>query len=186
MSKRVCVYCGSRTLNNPGLSAIAVSLGEAIARRTWGLVYGGGKVGMMGIVANACLEGGSEVIGIIPTALKRAEVAHTGVTELIETPDMHSRKAKMEELSDAFVVLPGGFGTLDEFFEILTWKQLGFHNKPIALVNHTGYFEGLAQFVDTAIGTNFIRDENRTLFSIVESFEELMEFLDEQLSFKTA
>lgn len=186
MSRRICVYCGSRSPNNPELSALAVSLGKFIAQRKWGLVYGGGKVGMMGTVANACLEEGGEVIGIIPTALKRAEVAHTGITKLIETPDMHSRKAKMEELSDAFVVLPGGFGTLDEFFEILTWKQLGFHYKPIALVNHTGYFEGLNRFVDTAIETNFIRNENQSLFSIISSFEELMEFLDEELSFRTS
>lgn len=177
MSFSVCVYCGSRKPLNTNLSKLAEKTGQTIAEKNWKLVYGGGKVGMMGIVADAVLQSNGEVIGIIPTALKKAEVAHTGVTELIETPDMHSRKALMEQKSDVFLVLPGGFGTLDEFFEILTWRQLGFHNKPIILINQDGYFDGLILYMENAIRENFIRDENRSLFFITENFDDTFKIL---------
>lgn len=181
MSINICVYCGSRTPDDIQLADQAKELGASIANRNWGLVYGGGKVGMMGIVADAALAQNGEVIGIIPTALKRAEVVHTGVTKIIETADMHTRKALMEKKSSAFVVLPGGFGTLDEFFEILTWRQLGFHNKPIILVNAKGYFDGLASFVDKAISEDFIRSNNRDLFWITANVEEALTVLEEQI-----
>ncbi len=179
--KKICVYCGSRTPNDTELSSLAVEAGKQIARNGWSIVYGGGKVGMMGLVANAALEGNGEVIGIIPTALKKAEVVHTGVTTLHETQDMHTRKAMMESISDAFVVLPGGYGTLDEFFEILTWRQLGIHNKPIILINKNGYFDGLQVFVDKALDENFITDKSVSLFHIVPELEDCFEILNSEL-----
>lgn len=182
MSINICVYCGSRTPKDSHFADLAKELGAFIASKNWGLVYGGGKIGMMGIVADSALKNNGKVTGIIPTALKRAEVVHTGVTEILETPDMHTRKALMEKRSSAFVVLPGGFGTLDEFFEILTWRQLGIHNKPIVLVNAFGYFDGLKQFVDTSINQHFVRDENRDLFSITSNLEETVTFLEEKLT----
>ncbi len=178
----ICVYCGSRTPKNQQLSELAREFGTWISDNDHTLVYGGGKVGMMGIIADAVLESGGDVIGIIPTALKREEVVHTGATEIIETPDMHTRKALMEKKSSAFVVLPGGFGTLDEFFEILTWRQLGFHNKPIVLVNVDGYFDGLTHFVETALGEDFIRDSSLNLFSVVQNFSEAVRVLEEKLN----
>ncbi len=177
MSKNVCIYCGSRTPKNIELQKLAIGIGQSLARNNWGLVFGGGKVGMMGLAADAALEAGGEVIGIIPTALKRVEVVHTGLTELHETPDMHSRKAMMEHKSDAFVILPGGFGTLDEFFEILTWRQLGFHSKPIILINAEGYFDGLIQYVNKAIDEDFIRENNLDLFTVVSTLDEAIEAL---------
>tara|TARA_R110002124_G_scaffold46903_1_gene140210 strand:- start:9790 stop:10341 length:552 start_codon:yes stop_codon:yes gene_type:complete len=182
MNLYICVYCGSRTPENTLLAEFATDLGASIAQRNWGLVYGGGKVGMMGIAADAALANKGEVIGIIPTALKRAEVVHTGVTEIIETPDMHTRKALMETKSSAFVVLPGGFGTLDEFFEILTWRQLGFHNKPIILVNACGYFDGIKKFVNTALSQDFIRENNLKLFSVTSTIAETMAVLEKHLN----
>ncbi|XWN38576.1 MAG: TIGR00730 family Rossman fold protein [Balneola sp.] len=182
MSLNICVYCGSRIPTEKKFRNLAEQVGSAIANKKWGLVYGGGKVGMMGVISDSVLKENGTVIGIIPTALKRAEVVHTGVTEIIETPDMHTRKALMEEKSSAFVVLPGGFGTLDEFFEILTWRQLGIHNKPIVLVNAFGYFDGLKSFVDKAIDHDFVRRENLNLFSIVSNVEEAMVVLEGKLS----
>lgn len=176
--KNICVYCGSRLPNDVRIAELARQLGNAIARNQWGLVYGGARVGMMGVIAEAVLSNKGNVLGIIPTALKRREVEHTGLSELIETKDMHSRKALMEKKSDAFVILPGGFGTLDEFFEILTWRQIGLHNKPIVLVNAFGYFDGLEQFTNKAISTGFIKAENRSLFCIVPTLEKCIEALE--------
>lgn len=183
MSKNVCVYCGSRTPQNPVFIESAVQTGISLAQNGWGLVYGGGKVGMMGLVANATLEHGGEVIGVIPTALKKEEVVHTGLTELHETQDMHTRKALMEARSDAFIVLPGGFGTLDEFFEILTWRQLGFHDKPIYLLNVDGYFDGLKHFFERALETDFIRQHSLDLLRVSDSVTETMEMLTRDFVF---
>lgn len=182
MRLNICVYCGSRIPAEKKFRDLAEQVGSAIANKKWGLVYGGGKVGMMGVISDSVLKENGTVIGIIPTVLKRAEVVHTGVTEIIETPDMHTRKALMEEKSSAFVVLPGGFGTLDEFFEILTWRQLGIHNKPIVLVNAFGYFDGLKSFVDKAVDHDFVRGENLNLFSIVSNVEEAMVVLEGKLN----
>lgn len=181
MNKKVCVYCGSRKPEDPEIAFLPVQIGQALAKKGIGLVYGGGKVGMMGLMANAALEEDGKVYGVIPTTLKKAEVVHTGLTELHETQDMHTRKALMESLSDAFIILPGGFGTLDEFFEILTWRQLGIHDKPIILVNMNGYFDGLQQFLDTALEQDFIRENSLQLFHITDSFEDCMELLEVDL-----
>ncbi len=164
--KNICVYCGSRDSTNSNFPKLAQQAGQEIVQRNWGVVYGGGNIGMMGKLADAALDENGRVIGVIPTQLKEAEVAHTGLTVLHETQDMHTRKALMESLSDAFLVLPGGFGTLDEFFEILTWRQLGIHNKPIFLMNEEGYFDGLVQFTEKAIEQGFVRKESLNLFHI--------------------
>ena len=178
----ICVYCGSRIPNQPTFIDLAERLGAYIGKKGHTLVYGGGKVGMMGIIADATLQNDGEVIGIIPTALKRAEVVHTGVTEIIETKTMHTRKALMEEKSDIFVVMPGGFGTLDEFFEILTWRQLGIHSKPIIMINIDGYFDGIVQFVSTALQKNFINENNLELFSFTPNFDETIAVLEQKLT----
>lgn len=169
--KNICVYCGSRDSTNSNFPKLAQQAGKEIVRRNWGIVYGGGKVGMMGKLADAALEENGQVFGVIPTHLKKAEVVHTGLTDLHETQDMHTRKALMESLSDAFLVLPGGFGTLDEFFEILTWRQLGIHNKPIFLMNTEGYFDGLIQFTENAIEHGFIHKKSRNLFHVCPDLE---------------
>ncbi len=179
--KRICVYCGSRLSSNPDFTNLAQQAGKEIVHRGWELVYGGGKVGLMGQVAGAALEDNGTVYGVIPKVLKRKEIAHTGLTQLYETPDMHSRKAKMEALSDGFLVLPGGFGTLDEFFEILTWRQLGIHNKPIILLNAQHYFEGIIQFTQTAFSQDFINQELLKLFTVCDTLHEAMETLEAQL-----
>ncbi|GAB5408182.1 MAG: TIGR00730 family Rossman fold protein [Balneolaceae bacterium] len=176
--KSVCVYCGSRKPLDNAISKLATQLGERIAQKNWTIVYGGGKVGIMGVVADAALSKQGEVIGVIPTHLKKLEVEHTGITKLHETQDMHTRKALMESLSDVFVVLPGGFGTLDEFFEILTWRQLGIHNKPIILVNINGYFDGLEAFTKRAISEDFIREKSLELYQIAYSLDECFEMLE--------
>lgn len=175
--KKVCVYCGSRVPEDPDIINLAKELGATFANEQIRLVYGGGKVGVMGIIADACIDNGGEVIGVIPTAIKEMEVAHTGLTELHETQDMHTRKAMLESLSDIFLVLPGGFGTLDEFFEILTWRQLGFHDKPIILVNINGYFDGLLHFVENGLKENFLRASALELFSVVSNFDDCMEMI---------
>ncbi len=180
--KYICVYCGSKDSSNPNFPELAQQVGDEISSRNWGIVYGGGKVGMMGKVADAALNNNGKVIGVIPTHLKEMEVAHLELTDLHETQDMHTRKALMESLSDAFLVLPGGFGTLDEFFEILTWRQLGIHNKPIFLLNTEGYFDGLVQFTQNAIEHNFIHKESLSLFHICKDtdscFEQLERFFE--------
>ncbi|MAO63570.1 MAG: TIGR00730 family Rossman fold protein [Balneola sp.] len=176
--KNICVYCGSRKGNNPKFPELAKQAGREIAHRDWGVVYGGGKIGMMGELANAALTEGGEVVGVIPTHLKDREVAHKGLTDLHETQDMHTRKALMESLSDAFLVLPGGFGTLDEFFEILTWRQLGLHNKPIFLLNSEGYFDGLVQYTENAVKHEFIHKESLSLFHVCEDLESCFQQLE--------
>lgn len=176
--KSICVYCGSRKPQTKEINQTAVQLGKEIASRNWALVYGGGKVGMMGLAADSALKSNGDVIGVIPTHLKKAEVVHLGLTKLHETQDMHTRKALMESLSDAFVVLPGGFGTLDEFFEILTWRQLGIHNKPIVLLNINGYFDGLMQFVEQALSEDFIQSKSTRLFKVAATVDECLEMLE--------
>jgi uncharacterized protein (TIGR00730 family) len=150
--------------NRPEFEALARDLGTEIARRDMTLVFGGGKVGLMGVVADAAIAQGGEVIGVIPKALMDRELAHTGVSKLLVTGSMHERKATMEELAEGFIALPGGFGTLDEFCEILTWAQLGIHRKPCGLLDTAdGFFAHLRQFFDGAADDGFIRPEHRTL-----------------------
>ena len=159
--RRICVFCGAAAGNDPRYAAAAGELGRALAARSIELVTGGGKVGLMGVVADATLAAGGRVIGVIPRFLEEREVAHRGLTELHVVESLHERKALMHELSDGFIVLPGGFGTLDELMESITWAQLGLHAKPIGIVNVAGYFDELLAFVEGAAGTGFIPAAHR-------------------------
>ena len=161
--KRICVFCGSNAGARSEYAEAARALATVLAERKLGIVYGGGNVGLMGVLADAALARGGEVIGVIPQKLVDKEVAHHGVTELRIVETMHERKALMNDLSDAFIALPGGFGTLDEFFEVLTWSQLGFHVKPCALLNVAGYYDGLLTMLDHAVTERFLRPAHREL-----------------------
>src|ERR1041384_3548938 len=161
MLKRVCVFCGSNTGSGPAYVEAAESLGKLLAERKMGLVYGGGKVGLMGKIADAVLGAGGEVIGVIPQSLMRKEIAHAGLTELRVVDSMHQRKALMAELSDAFIALPGGFGTFEEFCEILTWTQLGLQRKPCGILNVAGYYDHLLKLFDHAVAERFLKPEHR-------------------------
>jgi uncharacterized protein (TIGR00730 family) len=155
--KRVCVYCGSNSGTNPIYAKAARELGTLLAERGLGLVYGGGRVGLMGVIADAVLATGGNVIGVIPEMLVKMEVAHQGLADLRVVASMHERKALMVDLADAFIALPGGFGTLEEFSEVLTWAQLGLHRKPHGLLNVAGFYDPLLAFFDHAVAANFIR-----------------------------
>jgi len=161
--KRVCVFCGSNAGIRPEYGIAAQGLASVLARRGLGLVYGGGNVGLMGLLADSMLQAGGEVIGVIPQTLVAKEVAHRGVSALRIVDTMHQRKALMNELSDAFIALPGGFGTLDEFFEILTWSQLGIHGKPSGLLNVSGFYDSLLAMLDHAVNERFLRPAHREL-----------------------
>jgi hypothetical protein len=161
--KRICVFCGSNAGARSEYAEAARALATVLAERKLGIVYGGGNVGLMGVLADAALARGGEVIGVIPQKLVDKEVAHRGVTELRIVETMHERKALMNDLSDAFLALPGGFGTLDEFFEVLTWSQLGFHGKPCALLNVAGYYDGMLAMLDHAVTERFLRPAHRQL-----------------------
>ncbi|OAB60379.1 lysine decarboxylase [Leptolyngbya valderiana BDU 20041] len=167
----VCVYCGSSNRADPKLYDSAAELGRGIAERGWRLVYGGGRVGLMGAAAEAALAAGGEVIGIIPGFLHDAEVGHHGLTELLVVDSMHVRKMRMFELSDAFCVLPGGLGTLDETFEILTWRQLGLHDKPIVLANLAGFWNPLLDLIESQVSQRLVREEHARLFTAVDNIE---------------
>lgn len=164
--KNICVYCGSSFGRQAIYTETAQALGELLAERGIRLIYGGAKVGLMGVVADAALSKGGEVIGVIPDSLVTHEVAHEGLTDLIVTDSMHTRKMRMAELADAFIALPGGWGTLDEMFEVLTWAQLGFHKKPCGLLNVAGYYEGLKQFFKHTVDEAFVRSSNYDLLLI--------------------
>lgn len=165
---RLCVFCGSNLGTRPEYQAAARALGTALGARGIGLVYGGARVGLMGAVADAALAAGGEVIGVIPQALRDKEVAHTGLTDLRVVGSMHERKALMADLSDGFVALPGGLGTYEELFEVWTWAQLGFHAKPVAVLDVAGFYAPLAAFLDAAVGEGFVRREHRGML-LVES-----------------
>ena len=152
----VCVYCGSRHGAHPAYTAAARALGTAIGARGWQLVYGGGIVGLMGEVANATLAAGGRVIGVIPESLKKLEVGHLGLHELHVVPTMHVRKQMMAERADAFIALPGGIGTLEELYEVWTWRQLGYHDQPIGLLNIQGYYDHLLSFMDHSVAEGFL------------------------------
>ncbi len=172
--KKVAVFCGASSGSDLVYREAAIALGTYLAERKLTLVYGGGNVGLMGIIADAALAAGGEVIGVIPDFLKKWEVGHEGITELIVTENMHQRKAHMAELADAFITLPGGFGSMDELFEILTWKQLQIHRKPVGLLNINGFYDPLIAMMDRMVEAGFLRDSNRDLLLISESLEELM------------
>jgi uncharacterized protein (TIGR00730 family) len=158
--RRICVYCGSNAGNDPAHRAAAHDLGAFLARSGIGLVYGGGNVGLMGAVADGALSQNGEVIGVIPKSLMEKELGHGGVTELHVVTSMHERKQMMVDLSDGFIALPGGFGTLDELFETLTWLQLSFHDKPVGLLNVGGFFDGLIEFIDHMSRSGFLKPEH--------------------------
>jgi uncharacterized protein (TIGR00730 family) len=161
--RRVAVYCGSADGNIPAFRTEAVALGQAIAAAGLGLVYGGAKVGLMGAVANSALAAGASVIGVLPDVLSDGEIAHSGLTRLEFVETMHQRKARMAELADAFLILPGGYGTLEELLEIVTWAQLRLHAKPIVLINTANYWDGLLAFLDSTVAAGFLKPENRAL-----------------------
>lgn len=172
--RNICVFCGSKFGRNPAFEKAASELGAAIAARGLGVVYGGGQVGLMGVVADAALKAGGRVVGVIPQALADREVAHHGLTELHVVASMHERKAMMADLSDAFVALPGGYGTLEELFEVVTWLQLGIHDRPIALLNVAGYYDSLIEMIDLAVQEDFVSQSNRGLIRGAATTEELL------------
>jgi uncharacterized protein (TIGR00730 family) len=159
----ICVYCGSRHGSRPEYTAAAQDLGRAIGQRGWQLVYGGGKVGLMGEVADAVLAAGGRVVGVIPESLQKLEVGHTGLQELHVVPTMHVRKQMMAERADAFIALPGGIGTLEELYEVWTWRQLGYHNNPIGLLDTAGYWQPLLQLMDHTVTEGFLSPAMREL-----------------------
>ncbi|MEQ8967785.1 MAG: TIGR00730 family Rossman fold protein [Azospirillaceae bacterium] len=175
--RSVCVYCGSSARVDPRYREAASHLGAALARRGIRVIYGGGRVGLMGLVADAALAEGGEVVGIIPGHIQALEVEHTELTELHVVGSMHERKQLMFEYSDAFVVLPGGLGTLDETFEILTWKQLALHDKPVILVDEGGYWQPLIGLLDHMIEEGFCRPEHKALYRRVASVDAVFEAL---------
>ena len=177
--RRVCVFCGSSSGSRRTFADAARALGAALVRHGLGLVYGGGNIGLMGILADAVLAEGGEVIGVIPQALVDKELAHHGVTELRIVRSMHERKALMADLSDAFIAMPGGYGTLDEFCEIITWAQLGLHTKPCGLLNVGGFYDPFLAQIDHATQARFIRPEHRSLILVEDQPDLLIQRLIE-------
>ncbi len=176
--RAVAVFCGSRNGADPAFGRAAEALGRGLARRGIRLVYGGGGIGIMGVVARAVLGHGGEVTGVIPRFLMELELAHPDLSELVVVDDMHTRKRVMFERSDAFAVLPGGLGTLDEAMEVITWRQLARHDKPVVALSVAGYWEGLSTMVDNAIRHGFADPEAAELFSVVETVEDLFSAIE--------
>ncbi|MCW5941058.1 MAG: TIGR00730 family Rossman fold protein [Fimbriimonadaceae bacterium] len=172
--RRVCVFCGSKAGVDPSFRRVATELGERLAAERVGLVFGGGSVGLMGVIADAVLAGGGEAIGVITERLAAPEIAHRSLTDLRVVRTMHERKALMSELSDAFLALPGGIGTFEELFEVLTWAQLGIHAKPIGLVNVSGYYDPLIALLEHAVEQGFFRGTHRDLMLVVPGSEEAL------------
>ncbi len=173
--KRITVFCGSNPGNNEGFYKAAFQLGKMLAERNIGLVFGGGKIGLMGAVADGALTAGGEVIGVIPEFLRTKEVAHTGLTNLIQVGSMHERKATMNDLCDGVIALPGGYGTMEELFEMLTWAQLGLHRKPVALLNVAGFYEGLLTLFSNMVETAFLSDRHQQMLISGTTAEEVLE-----------
>lgn len=176
--KSVCVFCGASPGARPIYHEAAAQLGSHIAERGLTLVYGGGAVGLMGVVADAALAAGGEVIGIIPQSLERAEIGHKGLTRLEVVDGMHARKARMAELADAFIALPGGLGTLEELFEVWTWGQLGYHAKPLGLLEVDGFYARLTDFLDHLVAERFVREQHRAILQLSASPAELLARMD--------
>jgi uncharacterized protein (TIGR00730 family) len=171
---RICVFLGSSTGNGNEYLQLAEECARSIVRAGYGIVYGGGRIGLMGALADAALAGGGEVVGVIPQSLERREVAHQGLSELHIVAGMHERKALMASMSDAFITLPGGIGTLDEFFDILSWSVLGLHAKPIGLLNYRGFFDPLLAQLDNMVSQGFISPEHRSLLTIERDITDLL------------
>ena len=176
--KTVCVYCGSSTKVDQVYLQAARDMGAEIAKSGLGLVYGGGNVGLMGACANAVLEAGGDVHGIIPSHIADKEVEHKGLTRLDVVDTMHERKQMMVDHADAFIILPGGLGTMDEFFEIMTWKQLGLHDKPILVVNIAGYWDHLMMLIDTLVAKGFARQVDKDMLIVVDEVDEVVDALN--------
>lgn len=172
--KRICVYCGSALGCDPDLAETASAFGRLLGQRGLGLVYGGGNTGLMGRLADAALAAGAEVIGVMPRHMLAREVGHGGLTRLIEVEDMHERKRTMAELADAFVALPGGIGTLEELFEIFTWRQLNLHVKPVGLLNAHGFYDHLLQFMEHVVGSGFLRREQLNAMTVAVTAGDLL------------
>ena len=172
--KSLCVYCGASTGDSPAFVSLAKALGTTLAEQNIRLVYGGGSVGLMGIIADAALAANGEVLGIIPKSLREKEVHHNGLTELVIVGSMHERKAFMIEASDGFIALPGGFGTLDELFETLTWAQLGYHQKPVGVLNPDGYFDMLLAFLEVATGHKLRKQGHLELLLVDQNIDRLL------------
>ncbi|HSL58378.1 MAG TPA: TIGR00730 family Rossman fold protein [Acidimicrobiales bacterium] len=179
--RRVCVFCGSSSGSRRDYEDATVALGRLLVERDIGLVYGGAAVGLMGVLADSVLSGGGEVIGVIPEALVAKEIAHEGLTELRVVASMHERKAVMAELADAFIALPGGYGTFEETFEMITWTQLGLHDKAVGLLDVEGFFSSLAAFLDHAVAEGFVREPHRDL---VVSDDDPVRLLDRLAQFE--
>ena len=177
--KRICVFAGSSSGSRAEYYAAAQDLGHALVRRQLGLVYGGARVGLMGALADSVLTARGHVTGVIPEALVAKEVAHAGLSDLRVVASMHERKAVMADLADGFIALPGGWGTLEEFFEVLTWGQLGLHQKPCGLLNVRRFFDGLLAFMDHSIDECFVRRENRSMVLVSGSPDALLELLEQ-------
>ena len=177
MSGRVslCVYCGSRAGDNAAYEAAARAVGTAIGRRGWRLVYGGGRAGLMGRVADAALAAGAPVLGVIPRSLMEREVGHRGLTELHVVETMHERKLMMAQHSDAFIALPGGIGTFEELFEVWTWRQLGYHDKPVGLLNVDGYYDSLLDFMRQTVARGFVSDAQNALLQVHTQADDLLD-----------
>jgi uncharacterized protein (TIGR00730 family) len=178
MIESVCVFCGANAGAEPAFASAARALGDEIARSGRRLIYGGGRVGLMGIVADAALAAGGTVIGVIPLAIAVKEIAHSGLTDLRIVDSMHTRKARMAELADAFIALPGGLGTLEELFEVWTWGQLGLHRKPYGLLEVAGFFAPLLSFLDNTVQHGFIRREHRDMLLVDTDPSALLRRLD--------
>lgn len=177
MPKRIAVFCGSSPGARPCYMEAAAALARYLAAQNIGIVYGGGKVGLMGALAGAALEAGSDIIGVIPESLGRKERAHTGLADLRVVGSMHERKALMAELADAFIALPGGYGTFEEFCEVLTWTQLGLQRKPCGILNVHGYYDRLLELFDHAVAEHFVRPEHRRMVISASDHESLVENL---------
>lgn len=175
MIEKIAIYCASSTGNDPKLKETAFALGKTLAEKKIGLVYGGGNVGLMGAVADGVIQNGGHSIGVIPHFLAKKELAHKGISEMIFTDTMHERKAKMAELCDGMIALPGGFGTLEELFEVLTWAQLSLHKKPVAILNINGYYDHLILFIDKMVESGLLKEEYRTMLIIDNNIENLLE-----------
>ena len=176
--KSICVFCGSSGKVDEAYRQAASQLGTLVGAKGFDLVYGGGHVGLMGLVADAALASGSSVLGVIPKFLQDYEVGHDGLDELIVTDNMHDRKRLMYERSDAFVILPGGLGTLDETFEVLTWTQLGLSAKPVVLANINGFWNPLLALVDHLVSSGFAREENRSILQVADNMEEVFQMIE--------
>ena len=179
MKKRftLCVYCGSRRGDDPAHAQAAQATGRQIAQRGWQLVYGGGNVGLMGIVADAALAGGAPVVGVIPRSLMEREVGHSGLSELHVVETMHQRKQRMAEQADAFLALPGGIGTFEELFEVWTWRQLGYHDQPIGLLNVGGYYDALITFMQQTVDAGFVSEGTRAMLEVGDEPSALLDRL---------